>query len=204
MENHTSAMSWGRLAAMVASSTAIMFVLMYQLVYSWDHALFSVSRLVSSLLMGCVMTALMLAFMWRMYRPAKVKIVVLVVAILAAVGLLVVNRSQALIGDTEFMSAMIPHHSIAINNARKADIRDPRVRYLADRITRDQVKEIAEMKMLLADIKAHGRRSDEPVPAAPAVLTTEGASEAKDLTSGALLLAKPLSQSAVTAAQPAQ
>lgn len=105
MENHTSAMSWGRLAAMVASSTAIMFVLMYQLVYSWDHALFSVSRLVSSLLMGCVMTALMLAFMWRMYRPAKVKIVVLVVAILAAVGLLVVNRSQALIGDTEFMSA---------------------------------------------------------------------------------------------------
>lgn len=37
------------------------------------------------------------------------------------------------------MKAMIPHQSIAINNARRADIRDPRVRYLADRITRERL-----------------------------------------------------------------
>jgi uncharacterized protein (DUF305 family) len=39
---------------------------------------------------------------------------------------------------------MIPHHSIAIN-ARKADIRDPRVRELADQIIASQVREIREM-----------------------------------------------------------
>lgn len=185
-------MGWGRFAAMVAASTGIMFVLMYQLVYAWDHALFSLTRFVGALVMGCVMTAVMLVFMWRMYRPDAAKIAVLTFAVIGGVALLAVNRSQALIGDRDFMKAMIPHHSIAINNARKADIRDPRVRYLADRITRDQVKEIAEMKMLIQDIERHGRRADEPLPAAPATLQPEGAREAGDLVSGRLLVEKPL------------
>ncbi|MHA6720139.1 DUF305 domain-containing protein [Sphingomonas sp. RS6] len=195
MDDHnqqTMGMGWGRFAAMIATSTVIMFFLMYQLVYSWDHALFSLTRLVSSLVMGCVMTAVMLAFMWSMYRPQAAKMVVLAGAILAGIALLAVNRSQALIGDTAFMKAMIPHHSIAINNARKADIRDPRVRYLADRITRDQVKEIAEMKMLIRDIEDNGRRANSPLPAGPATLSPEGAREAQDLLSGKLLVEEPL------------
>lgn len=190
--HHQMSMSWGRFAAMIAASTVIMFVLMYQLVYSWDHALFSLTRLVSSLVMGCVMTGLMLAFMWGSYRPEAAKIVVLAVAVVGGTALLAVNRSQVLIGDTAFMKSMIPHHSIAINNSLKADIRDPRVRYLADRITRDQVKEIAEMKMLLADIEQNGRRATRPLQAAPATLKPEGAAEARDLVSGKLLTEKPL------------
>lgn len=185
-------MSWGRFAAMIAASTFIMFFLMYQLVYSWDHALFSLTRLLSSLVMGCVMTAVMLAFMWRMYRPNAAKITVLVGAIVSGITLLAVNRSQALVGDSDFMKAMIPHHSIAINNARNADIRDPRVRYLADRITRDQVKEIAEMKMLLRDIEKHGRAANQPLTAGGATLTADGEAEARDLLSGKLLREKPL------------
>jgi len=185
-------MGWGRFAAMIATSTVIMFFLMYQLVYSWDHALFSLTRLVSSLVMGCVMTAVMLAFMWSMYHPERVKIVVLAAVMVGGVALLAVNRSQALIGDTAYMKSMIPHHSIAINNSRRADIRDPRVRYLADRITRDQVKEIAEMKMLLSDIEQHGRRANEPLAAGPAILKPDGAAEAQALLSGKLLAEKPL------------
>ena len=103
-------MGWGRFAAMITTSTVIMFFLMYQLVYSWDHALFSLTRLVSSIVMGCVMTAVMLAFMWNMYRPQAAKISVLAAAVLGGLALLAVNRSQALIGDADFMKAMIPHH----------------------------------------------------------------------------------------------
>jgi hypothetical protein len=191
-QQHEMGMGWGRFAAMIATSTVIMFFLMYQLVYSWDHALFSLTRLISSLVMGCVMTAVMIAFMWSMYRPQAAKIFVLAAAVVGGVALLAVNRSQVLIGDTDFMKAMIPHHSIAINNSRRADIRDPRVRYLADRITRDQVKEIAEMKMLLSDIEQHGRRANQPLPAGPAVLKPEGGTEARDLLSGKLLTEKPL------------
>lgn len=151
-------MGWGRFAAMIATSGFIMFFLMYQLVYSFDHATFSLNRLVASLVMASVMTVVMLGFMWSMYRGAAIKMAVLALALVTAVGLLYINRSQGLIGDTAFMKSMIPHHSIAINNARKADIRDPRVRELADQIIKSQVREIAEMKALLADIERNGER----------------------------------------------
>ncbi len=185
-------MSWARFAGMIATSTIIMFPLMYQLVYRFDHALFSITRLVSSLVMGCVMTVVMLAFMWPMYRGTGTKIAVLVIATAAGVAILAVNRSQALVGDLAYMKSMIPHHSIAINNSRRADIRDPRVRYLADRITRDQVKEIHEMKMLIHDIEEHGRRGNAPLQPGPAQLTPDGSKEAADMVSGKLLQAKPL------------
>ena len=62
------------------------------------------------------------------------------------------NRTQALVSDVAFMQSMIPHHSIALNNARTATITDPRVRRLADGIIESQVREIAEMKLLIEDI----------------------------------------------------
>lgn len=166
-------MGWGRFAAMIAISTVIMFFLMYQLVYSWDHAMFSVNRLVASLVMGCVMTAIMLGFMWSMYEGQRTKLVVLVTAILGALALLAINRSQALIDDTRFMKSMIPHHSIAINNSRRASISDPRVRQLADKIIEAQVREIAEMKLLISEIDRSGERGSHPLPARPAKLTAE-------------------------------
>lgn len=174
MEQHDKPMmGWGKFAGMIATSTAIMFPLMYQLVYEWDHVMFSLNRLIASLVMGCVMTAVMLAFMWPMYRGMATKVVVLVVALVGAVALLAVNRSQALVGDTAFMGAMIPHHSIAINNARKATITDPRVRQLADGIIEAQVREIAEMKALIADIDAHGSRGSTALPPRTAAVTPD-------------------------------
>lgn len=158
-------MGWGRFAAMIVTSTVIMFVLMYQLVYSPEHAMFSLNRLISAVIMGAVMTVVMLAFMWKMYDGQGVKLAILAVAALATIALLVANRSQALVGDVNFMKAMIPHHSIAINNARKASISDPRVRALADKIISSQVREIAEMKALIHDIDANGERGKQPLPA---------------------------------------
>jgi hypothetical protein len=173
MEQQAMKMGWGRFAAMIATSTVVMFFLMYQLVYSADHALFSVNRLVASLVMGSVMTAIMLGFMWSMYSGTGTKVGVLAVAVISGVLLLYVNRSQALVGDSAFMSAMIPHHSIAINNARKAEISDPRVRELADEIIASQVREIAEMKLLLADIDRDGERGKTPLPPRPAQVTPD-------------------------------
>ena len=172
-EKRSSGMGWGRFAAMIATSSVIMFFLMYQLVYEPAHATFSLTRFLASLIMGAVMTAVMLGFMWKMYDGRGTKIAVLVAALIAAVGLLAANRSQALIGDVQFMKAMIPHHSIAINNARRADISDPRVRELADKIIAAQVREIAEMKALIRDIDENGERGQAPIPAREAVLTPE-------------------------------
>ncbi|NYS62030.1 DUF305 domain-containing protein [Vreelandella salicampi] len=166
-------MGWGRFAAMIATSTFIMFFLMYQLVYSFDHAMLSLNRLTASLVMGCVMTVVMLAFMWSMYKGMGTKIAVLVLALLFAVILLFVNRSQVLIGDVNFMKSMIPHHSIAINNSRRASISDPRVRELADQIIAAQVREIAEMKLLLNDIAQNGEQGEENLPPRSTKITPE-------------------------------
>lgn len=174
-------MGWGRFAGMIATSTIVMFVLMYQLVYSADHIMFSLNRLIASLVMGCVMTLVMLGFMWSMYEGRRTKIAVVSIAALLGALLLYVNRSQALVGDTTFMSAMIPHHSIAINNARKARISDPRVRELADQIIASQFREIAEMKLLIADIERNGERGDQPLPARPAVMDDAMEAEVRDV-----------------------
>ncbi|HEU5209512.1 MAG TPA: DUF305 domain-containing protein [Longimicrobiales bacterium] len=173
-------MSWGRFAAMIGVSTFIMFFLMYQLIYSLDHATFSVNRLLASLVMGCVMTVVMLAFMWSMYEGARLKVGVLAGAAVLAVVLLLANRSQTVVNDVRFMKSMIPHHSIAINNARKASISDPRVRELADGIIESQVREIAQMKLLLEDIDRSGERGDTELPARPAAVTPEMEDEIRE------------------------
>jgi hypothetical protein len=172
-DKQMQSMSWGKFAAMIAASVVAMFFLMYQLVYSWDHAMFSMNRLVSSFVMGTVMTLIMLGFMWKMYHGLATKVTVVIGALILGIILLVVNRNQALIGDEDFMKSMIPHHSIAINNARKSDIRDPRVKALADEIIESQVREIAEMKWLLDDIDQNGRLGDKTLPRVPAVMTPE-------------------------------
>ena len=71
-------------------------------------------------------------------------------------------RSQETVGDVSYMKAMIPHHSIAIMTSERAHIRDPRVRELADGIIEAQVREIAEMKRLIAELEANPPADDAP------------------------------------------
>jgi hypothetical protein len=54
------------------------------------------------------------------------------------------------------MSAMIPHHSIAILTSERANIEDVRVRQLADAIIDAQRREIKEMDWLIEDIAKNG------------------------------------------------
>lgn len=53
---------------------------------------------------------------------------------------------------------MIPHHSIAILTSSRAEISDPRVRDLANRIIKAQESEIAEMKELIQELEAQPER----------------------------------------------
>lgn len=173
MDQQKGSMGWGRFVAMITVSTFIMFFLMYQLVYSFDHAFFSLNRMIASLVMGCIMTIVMLSFMWSMYEGIGTKVTVLIVAGIMSVILLYINRDQLVIRDISFMKSMIPHHSIAINNSRKATIKDPRVRKLADQIIEAQVREIAVMKLLINDIEHNGQRGTTKLPPRSTEITSE-------------------------------
>lgn len=148
--------SYWRFMAMVATSTAIMFALMYSNTYAAEHVFWSETRFWMMFVMGAMMMAVMLLFMWGMYKDRTKNFVVLGVAAVVFVLALWLMRSQATVDDTEYMSAMIPHHSIAIMTSERANIEDPRVRELADEIIAAQRREIAEMKALIADIEANG------------------------------------------------
>jgi hypothetical protein len=151
-----------RFGLMIATSTAVMFVLTYTNAFSIDHVRWSEERLYMALLMGAAMALVMLAFMRSMmYKNRALNLVIVGLALALGGTALYLSRSQALVDDQAYMRGMIPHHSIAILTSERADIEDLRVRELADGITAAQRKEIKEMDWLIEDIERNGPATTE-------------------------------------------
>ena len=155
-------MSYGRFGLMIATSTVVMFGLMYLNTYALDHVFYSQTRTWMALLMGAAMAIIMLGFMWSMYRSKGANLAILVGSAAVFAGALWLVRSQQTVYDVSYMKAMIPHHSIAILTSERAHIRDPRVRKLADQIIEAQDREISEMKALIAELARNPPPSDAP------------------------------------------
>ena len=148
--------SYWRFMAMVSTSTVIMFFLMYANTFTVDDLFWSETRFWMMFVMGAMMMVVMLLFMWGMYKDRTKNFIILGVgAVVFALALWLV-RSQTTVDDTEYMAAMIPHHSIAIMTSERASLKDPRVRELAQAIIVAQRREIAEMKYLIEDIEENG------------------------------------------------
>tara|TARA_R110001583_G_scaffold127104_1_gene278688 strand:- start:166 stop:675 length:510 start_codon:yes stop_codon:yes gene_type:complete len=141
---------------MIATSTLVMFVLMYLNSYQLSHVFFSETRTYMAIYMGAAMAVVMLLFMLNMYKDKKKNSVVLGISIISFVGALFLVRSQITVNDQSWMSAMIPHHSIAILTSDRANIKDKRVQELATNIIEAQRREIKEMQWLLNDIERNG------------------------------------------------
>ena len=152
----SGSMNYGRFVAMIATSTVVMFGLMYFNTYALEHVYFSQTRMWMALYMGAAMAVVMLAFMLGMYRSRRANAAIFAGAtVVFGLGLWLV-RNQETIGDVAWMKAMIPHHSIAILTSERAELSDPRVRALADAIVETQRAEIAEMKRYIDAIEAGG------------------------------------------------
>lgn len=149
--------SYARFLAMIGTSIVVMFFLTYVNSYQiLDHAWFSETRVFMALIMGAAMMVIMLSFMLNMYKNKKVNIAIFLSAIVLFGSSLWLVRSQITVGDVDWMEGMIPHHSIAILTSERAQIKDPRVRELADEIIEAQRREISEMEWLIADINENG------------------------------------------------
>ncbi len=142
-----------KFAAMIGTSTVVMFGLMYLNTYAADHIFFSQTRVWMALVMGATMAIIMLLFMLGMYTSRRANIGIFAGSSAVFVVALWLVRSQATVEDVSWMKAMIPHHSIAILTSERAHISDPRVRKLADGIIETQRKEITEMKAVLKDLE---------------------------------------------------
>ena len=143
-----------RFAAMIATSTVVMFGLMYLNTYQLDHIFWSETRAYMALVMGATMSVIMLGFMLKMHPNRKINLGIFGGSIAVFALALWLVRSQATVGDIAWMKAMIPHHSIAILTSERANIKDPRVRKLADEIIEAQRREIGEMKEYIKDLES--------------------------------------------------
>lgn len=177
-EGHSKS-NYGKFFAMIATSTAVMLALMYANTYIWTHLFWSETRFYMVFVMGAAMAIVMLTFMLGMYKSRTMNIAIYVGSILVFAVALWLVRSQTTVGDRSYMSAMIPHHSIAIMTSSRAGISDPRVRKLADEIIYAQDKEIAEMRYLIEDIEANGDGTEQQAPEASIVSVEEALSTAE-------------------------
>lgn len=135
---------------MLSASFIAMYVTMYLNTYKIDHVYFSLTRFYMTCLGISAMAVIMWLFMRKMYKNKKKNRIILLGSLILFVSAFGLVRAQSpIIGDVLWLKAMIPHHSIAILTSKRADIKDPEVRNLADDIIQAQEKEIAEMKEMI-------------------------------------------------------
>lgn len=145
-----------RFGAMILTSMVMMYGVTYLNTFQLDHVRWSEMRGFMTLLMGSTMTVVMLLFMLGMYKNWKINVGILAGAVLLfGLGLFLV-RSETTVQDRSYMSAMIPHHSIAILTSERSELQDVRVCELAVAIIEAQRREIAEMDWLISDIGENG------------------------------------------------
>ena len=145
-----------RFGAMILTAMVVMYGVMFVSSYEWSHIRWSQSRMFMALTMGGTMGLVMLAWMLNMYKNVKANVAVVVASLLLLSVGAFLDRSQTTVDDSGFMSAMIPHHSMAITRSERAGIADVRVCELAVEISEAQRREILEMDWLIADIERNG------------------------------------------------
>lgn len=145
-----------RFGAMILTAMVVMYAVMFASAWEWSHVRFSESRVFMALTMGGSMGLIMLAWMLNMYRNTKANLGIVVGSVLLLAVAIFLDRSQTTVQDSGFMNAMIPHHSMAITRAERAQLDDVRVCELAVEISEAQRREILEMSWLVDDIQRNG------------------------------------------------
>ena len=138
--------SYLKFAAMLGTSFVIMYAVMFLNAAEFDHVYLSVMRFYMTVLMIAPMAIVMLLFMRGMYKNQKINASILAGSVILFLLTFYFVRTQAFIGDRQWIRAMIPHHSSAILTSSNADLSDPEAKKLAEEIIKAQEEEINLMK----------------------------------------------------------
>ena len=142
--------NYSKFFLMLGLSFIAMYITMYLNTYEFDHVYFSLTRFYMTCLGIAAMAVIMLSLMLKMYKNKKKNMAIYVGSLVLFVSALGLVRAQRpIIGDVLYMKAMIPHHSIAILTSKRADIKDPETKKLAEEIIEAQKREIAQMKKII-------------------------------------------------------
>lgn len=128
----------------------IMYFVMYTMIASTGHLYLNVNNVYMTLMMVAPMAVIMLLSMRSMFRMRKVNIAIALAAAVVFALSFVGMRTQAAVGDRQFLRSMIPHHSGAILMCEQASLSDSEIVALCRQIVESQRAEIAKMEQLLA------------------------------------------------------
>ncbi|PSM49441.1 DUF305 domain-containing protein [Chroococcidiopsis sp. CCALA 051] len=138
-----------RLLIALSISYVVMAIIMLSRVNVWSNLFFSLNQVYMAGLMVAPMSIIMLTVMGSMYQNKRLNVVLLVVGT-AAIGLFwMLVRTQAGVGNQQFLRSMIPHHAAAILVCQQAAITDQRIEQLCGEIVATQKREIRIMKELM-------------------------------------------------------
>jgi uncharacterized protein (DUF305 family) len=141
---------YARFAFELAVDFAIMYFVMYTMIAGLEHLYLNVNNVYMTAMMVAPMAVVMLVSMRSMFPDRRRNWLIVAGAALVFAGSFVAMRTQAAVGDAQFLRSMIPHHSGAILMCREASLRDPEIVALCRTIIESQRAEIAQMQALLA------------------------------------------------------
>lgn len=140
---------YGALLVSVGLSFIAMYAIMFSMADRLSHVYLNLSNVYMTGLMAASMVPIMLVTMSSMFKNKKLNIAVWAASALALAMFWALLRTEAGVGDRQFLRAMISHHSAAIQMCNESSLTDPQVRGLCTGIVSSQEREIAEMKALL-------------------------------------------------------
>lgn len=137
------------LGTVVGVHFVIMFALTYLGVYRFGDIFVNLNRFYMAVAMVAPMVILMLLFMAHMFKVKKLNFALYGIALLLFVGAVAGIRTQAFVGDSQFLKSMIPHHSIAVKTCTYANLKDEEIKELCKQIIKSQEEEITQMKGIM-------------------------------------------------------
>ena len=140
---------YAKLAASLAISLALMFLLSMSMVRTLDHYYLNPSNLWMATVMVAPMGLVMMLVMRSMFTNRRANVVWYLGLVVVFVASLVLGRAETFVGNEGFLRSMIPHHSRAILVCEEADITDPDITALCGQIVNAQREEIREMQDML-------------------------------------------------------
>lgn len=141
--------SYKELAVELVIDFVIMYFVMYTMIATLDHLYLNINNLYMTLMMVAPMAVVMLVGMRSMFPSKRLNVAIGVGAAVVFIASFIGMRTQAAVGDEQFLRSMIPHHSGAILMCKQSAIADPEIAALCDRIIESQRAEIAQMQALL-------------------------------------------------------
>jgi hypothetical protein len=135
-----------RLLLMAVVSFLVMYGLMYMMVDRLQNVLPNINQVYMAGMMTAPMIIIELLLMGAMYPNKRTNAVVMATSAVLLLLFIAGIRTQALVGDEQWIKSMIPHHAAAILMCEEANLRDAENQALCQSITATQQAEIDWMR----------------------------------------------------------